>query len=229
MTGRRTILRAGLAAALLLVAPAPAGADDVRARVRAFVAERAGVPASAVEVPRLAAFELPGSPEVKLSVGERERFRGPTAVTVVLHRGGEEIKRGVVTVNVERRERVLVAARALPARTRIGPDDVRVASVDARAVPRGAVHDRTLLVGRQTTRSVAAGTPWRSTLVADVPAVARGETVRMRLGRGPLRIETMGRAREEGAEGDSVRVLNLRSRREVVGIVAEAGVVHVPF
>lgn len=124
---------------------------------------------------------------------------------------------------------VLVAARALRTRTTIRPEDVIGVDVPVGRVPPDAIREPALLVGRRTTRSVAEGTPWREVLVADAPAVERGHPVRLLIARGGLRIEATGRARQDGRVGDTVRVLNETSRREVLGVVAEKGVVLVSF
>ncbi len=59
--------------------------------------------------------------------------------------------------------------------------------------------------------------------------VERGSLVELVLERGALRVRAQGKAREAGHLGESIRVLNRDSRREVVGRVGEDGRVHVAF
>lgn len=218
----------------ILAPPAAAnGTAGLRERIERFVRSRLSPPPLRMEVPSLEAFRLPGIDPDRVEVqldAHAEAFAGTSfPVTVVLRVDGEEVKRGVVTVQVEARARVLVADRALPRGTRVRAEDIRSEWRPRSSLPPGRVDDPKRLVGRRTTRSVPAGAPWRSDLVRDAPAVTRGQVVRLELHHGALRIEATGKARDDGRAGDRVRVLNLDSRREVVGRVGDDGAVHVSF
>ena len=181
-------------------------------------------------MPPLAEFEVEGAEapvEEHLWGSPREDFAGSAPVTVSLVSAGRELKRGSVNVHVRREGRVLVASRSLPVGHVIAAGDLVEQAVDRPAAD--AIRDRSLLIGRQTARSIGRGTVWRETLVKDAPQVTRGELVRIRLHSGALRIDGIARARQDGAAGDRVRVLNVESRRELVGTVTEDGVVHVAF
>lgn len=231
------MLRAALLIALLSpLASAAEGLptpEQTRSRVLAFVAQRSGAPATQIDVPRLEDFRLPedtpGPVELRLSAGSGEDFRGPTPVTLSFRAAGEEIRRGVVTVDVKRTARALVAARGLRSGELVRAEDIQQVSIDARRVPSRPVHSPYDLVGKRTTRFVAAGTPWSDGLVSEPPAVQRGDVVTLRLEHGALRIERRGEAREDGSLGERIRVTSAGSRREIVGVVAGEGLVHVPF
>lgn len=228
----RSLLYITLALTLALLAEVATAAEDsaLAERIRAFVSERARVDRADVIVPPLGDFELARKEpiEVRLSASPREDYQGSTPITVSLVSRGEEIKRGSVSIRVRRHDSVLVAARSLPAHTRIGPEDVRGASLE-RPAPADAIRDPARLVGRQTTRSIAAGTPWREGLVAEAPVVHRGDLVRVLFESNSLRIEGIARAREDGAPGKRIRIQNPDSRRELVGTVGNDGVVHVAY
>jgi len=231
---------AGLAVCIALLAPAFAdpsvaradaapGAAELATRIKSFVSERARVDRDDVILPPLDDFELgdvEAPVEVRLSARPQERYAGLAPVTVSLVSRGRELKRGSVSVRVRRESELLVAARALPARTVIRASDVVSRRVD-RAAPADAVRDASLLVGRQTTRSVAPGATWRHGLVDEVPVIGRGELVETRLQSGGLRIDGVARATADAAAGERVRVMNVETRRELVGTVDADGVVHV--
>lgn len=224
--------RIGSLLILLLVAASAAAADDtaLERRLRSFVSERAGVDRADVLLPPLSDFSLPAGHaqpvEVRLSARPDQDFSGSAPVTVSLVSEGRELKRGSVNVRVRRDHAAFVAARALPARSVIGPGDVIPARVGT-ALPVDAISDPQRIVGRQTTRSIAPGTPWRESLVAAAPVVSRGELVKVQLVSGGLRIDGVARASRDAAPGERIRVLNVESRRELVGVVGEDGVVHV--
>lgn len=232
---RRWVVAAGLVLAVgALASPARSGdTAALRAQIEAFVRARASSPPTRIVVPPLDDFappaDAPERVELRMQVSPRARMSGSVPVTLVQLANGREIRRGTVTVRVETSQRVLVAAHRLPRGTLVRPDDVQARSMPASQVPPGAMDDVEQLVGLRTTRSLAAGSVWRSEFVRAAPRISRGDLVRMRLQHGALSIQTLGKARDEGRIGDRVRVLNLDSRREVVGVVGADGVVHVVF
>lgn len=233
----RTLTRGALAAVVIaagLGPPARAGSDaELRARIAAFVRDRSSSPSARIQIPPLDDFVgatlPPGRAEVRLQVSPRERMTGSVPITLVQLVDGREVRRGAVTVHVETQERVLVAARDLPRGTRVTPSDVARRAISGARVPRGALSDPDGVVGLRTTRRISAGTVWRPELVRDAPAVSRGQLVPLRLERGPLAIQATGKSRDEGRVGDRIRVLNVDSRREVMGVVGADGVVRVVF
>lgn len=211
----------------LVVAPA------LRELLIALVSERAGVDPSQISVPSLNDFRLPAEQAaaavVDLSVHENEDFSGPTPVTIVMKRGDTELKRGVVTVSVRRPRRILVAARRLGRGEVVDAGDLAWREVPEAQAPREAFDDPEQIVGRTAARNISEGQAWRPDLVTDPPLVARGELVRVQIQSGALRIDALGEARSDGHIGQRLRVLNPDSKREIVGILAADGVVHVHF
>jgi len=238
---RRCALHA-LAAALLglaaLAAPAAASADAplparVRAAVEAFVQERAAAGVTSVAVPELSAFDLPGVPPGRVEIGLSTRasgsLEGRVPVTVALSVAGREHKRGVVTARAKREARVWVAVRSLPRGHVVARKDLRRERRDLEEVRGRPVSSLDGLVGLQTSRHVSRDRVLTASLVERPPVVSRGDRVSLRLTSGPLRIEAPGEVREDARAGETVRVLNLSSRREVTGVVDARGVVHVRF
>lgn len=106
--------------------------------------------------------------------------------------------------------------RALPAGAVLTPDDL---SGDGAAIAR--------LAGRQTRRYMPAGAAVHPVDVRKPVVISRNALVRLRFEKGPLSITAEGRALSDGAAGESVRVMALRSKAIVTGVVAEAGIVDV--
>ncbi|MFN3259467.1 MAG: flagellar basal body P-ring formation chaperone FlgA [Pikeienuella sp.] len=113
----------------------------------------------------------------------------------------------------------LVASRAIPARSVIGPEDLRVA---AAAIP-GALSDPAAVEGMETKVTIYEGRPIRAGDLVPAAIVERNQIVRLRFERGPLEIAADGRALDRGAVGERIRVMNLASRVIVTGDVAETG------
>ncbi len=113
----------------------------------------------------------------------------------------------------------LVASRAIPARSVIAPEDLRVA---AAAIP-GALSDPAAVEGMETKVTIYEGRPIRAGDLVPAAIVERNQIVRLRFERGPLLIAADGRALDRGAAGDRIRVMNLASRVIVTGDVSETG------
>jgi flagella basal body P-ring formation protein FlgA len=224
---------------LLAVAASAAPQEALlRQAIERFVLANAPAPPSAVDVPPLADFVVGaeaggGEIEIELSTNPRERFQGRVPVTVALRSGGRELKRGVVTVGVKILRPVLVAARSIRRGERPSARDVRVEPRDLAELEGRPFEDwlgsAEALLGRRARRSLRAGEPIAAAWLESAPLVERGQTVRIELERGALRIEAAGEARAAGREGDWVEVLNRDSRRKLVGRVGPDGAVHVAF
>jgi flagella basal body P-ring formation protein FlgA len=59
--------------------------------------------------------------------------------------------------------------------------------------------------------------------------VPKGSTITVIAQRGHLRIETKGKARESGEKGQLIRVMNLSSKKEVIGEVIGDKQVRIHF
>jgi len=231
----RAALR-GLAVALAcgLAAAGPARAADpeaaLRARVERYIRERAPYPPTSIEVPPLAdfavAWKAPGDVRVILSSG-RQSFLGSVPVTLTVQVEGREVKRGVVTARVAAERPVYRVGRDLDRGAMVHPDDLDREVADVATLPAGAVLEREDIVGMRTTRALSAGQVFVRGHLREPQLVMRGQMVPLRFREGALRIRGVGKARQDGRPGERIRVLNVQSRREVVGVVTPEGEVDV--
>ncbi|MEM6743438.1 MAG: flagellar basal body P-ring formation chaperone FlgA [Pseudomonadota bacterium] len=119
---------------------------------------------------------------------------------------------------------VLVAARSLPARSIVTERDVMLARLPASS---GALSSPEAAVGLETRGAIPAGRPVRSDDLSEPAVVERNERVTLRFRAGALSISTEGLALDRVGVGRRVRVMNLSSRRTVVGVASGPGVVEV--
>lgn len=122
-----------------------------------------------------------------------------------------------IPVAGELRERVAVPVprRPLPAGTLVEAADVETAWLPLAALPEDVVADAQRLVGREALRPLWPGRPVRAADLGTPRLVRRGETLTLVLRRPGLEITAVGRALDDGAAGEVVRVMNLDSRRVV--------------
>lgn len=149
--------------------------------------------------------------------------------TVTDERGSRVTRSTTVAFRVRALREVLVAVRELPRRTVIAPGDLRAERRAASRVPAGAVQDLADVVGKELTRTLAPGEVVTAQALTAPVVVRRGSVVSLVVEGPSFRIVARGVAAEDGARGETIRVVNQASRREVVGRVEDAHTVRVPF
>ena len=151
------------------------------------------------------------------------------AATVTVTVDGREIQTIPLTMRVGRMRQVVVAAAPLAPRMALSAAAVRMESRASTDMPTDALTDVTGIAELEIISPVAAGDVLTSRTVRPRLMVRHGDLVTLMVeGRGFV-ITTQGRAADDARRGESVRVVNGTSRREVLGIADAPGVVRVPL
>lgn len=111
----------------------------------------------------------------------------------------------------------------------VDANDIRVEKMNLARVPSNAIVDAGLVVGLRTNRSIAANSILRSDQVEIPPVIRRGDVVQMIAESSVLRVEAKGIARENGAPGDRIQIMNLRSKKVIHARVVDGQTVEVAF
>jgi flagellar basal body P-ring formation protein FlgA len=117
----------------------------------------------------------------------------------------------------------VVAARTIRATEIFGPGDVSLAEGDTP----GAASEVSMVLGQEARVMLYAGRPVRLDQIGPPALVERNQMVSLIYAAGGLRIVTEARVLDRAAEGEAVRVMNLASRKTVMGIVQPDGSVTV--
>lgn len=123
---------------------------------------------------------------------------------------------------------VVVAAGDLRRGAILTSHDVNLAKLDLTRL-RNPCFNLKDVVGKKLLRSVRLGQPLQHRDVVDPPVVHRGQLVTMVARKGALTITAMGIARQDGAAGAMIHVLNSSSRKEILCKVSAPGKVEVEF
>ncbi|MFQ5533265.1 MAG: flagellar basal body P-ring formation chaperone FlgA [Sphingomonadales bacterium] len=91
------------------------------------------------------------------------------------------------------------------------------------------VTESALLINQAARRTIRPGVPVRSSDVRRPVTVAKGALVTMIVTAPAMTLTTVGRALEDGASGDAIRVLNTVSHTTVQGVVLSPNKVRVPM
>lgn len=121
-----------------------------------------------------------------------------------------------------------VAAQDIAVGTLVTESMLEARSGDLTALPRQAVLDENVAVGRVTTRTLARGSVIQASQLQAPSLIQRNRTVSVEaVGQG-FRVVRQGEALQDGALGDTVRV-RMGNRSILTGVVAGNGVVKVSF
>jgi flagella basal body P-ring formation protein FlgA len=149
--------------------------------------------------------------------------------TVTVRVNNRERHQAVLTFQLARMVSVIVVTRPLEPRRTLAADDFRRERRPAGEVPPDALADLADPADLEVVRPVQAGEVLTPRVIRPRIAVKRGELVTLLLEGDGFRITTQGQASEDARRGDAVRVLNISSKREVLGWVEGGGVVRVPY
>jgi flagella basal body P-ring formation protein FlgA len=169
--------------------------------------------------------------DVELDVRLQEGPPGSAflAAQVTVRVNGRDHQTIPLTFRAGRYQRVVVAARQLEPRAVLGATDFRTESRPSTELPPDALEAMEDPADLEALRPIRAGEVVTARMVRPKVLVRRGEIVTLLLEGQGFRITTQGRAAEDARRGDSVRVVNVTSKREVLGTVESAGLVRVPF
>lgn len=121
-----------------------------------------------------------------------------------------------------------VPARELNRDEVIAKSDVSWVKLAADRLDPNVITDIGELVGRAPRRHLRAGEPVRTGDVRAPVLINRGSLVMMIYQTPYMTISLRGKATQDGAKGDTIRVLNVQSKREIDAVVASADTVVVP-
>jgi flagellar basal body P-ring formation protein FlgA len=151
---------------------------------------------------------------------------GSLAVRVLVD--GREEARVPISFRLQRMSPVVVASRDLPVGHLVTVDDVR--TEERAAVPgRPVMSDLSLAVGQQVSVPIVSGSAIAPRMLRLPVLVKRGERIRLVCRAPGFVISAMGEALQDGAAGQTIRIRNLGSLREVTALVESDQTAQVPF
>jgi len=136
-------------------------------------------------------------------------------------RGPRVVRSTTVGFRVAAPQDVVVAVRELPRGSVITAEDVRLERQPSARVPRHALTRPAEAIGKEVVRPLAPAEVVTAASTATVRAIRRGATVNLVLEGPGFRIIARGIASEDGSVGQTIRVVNQSSRRELVGKVVD--------
>lgn len=176
-------------------------------------------------------FDLPTDVENSVSVSAinfdpaSNRF---AAILVAPADGPPVVQRNVFGTVYEMAQ-VPVPKRLISAGDIISADDLEWQPVHLARLSGNSLTDAEQLVGRMARRPLKAGQILRQTDVAVSPVIHKNDLIRLVVQTGQMTLSVQGKALQDAAMGQAIRVVNVNSNRQLSGTVVDAGTVTVGY
>jgi len=132
-----------------------------------------------------------------------------------------------VPVTVTVYKDVIVTAKSLSRGELLMESDFKRVKYDMSKLPTGYIEDPANGVGMELKRRLSTGVPLTTTMLRKPIIIKRGQQVSILASAGGLEVRMSGKALAHGAVGDRIRVLNVKSKKKLEGIVTPSGDIKV--
>lgn len=173
-------------------------------------------------------FKVPAGQIEYQVIPARPAVIGSTRVTLLTRVDGQMADNRSIRVELEALAEILIAADNLRRGEVISPDKVSVVQQDISRL-KNPLFDGEEIYGKRLKRSLRLGQPLLRKQVEFPPLIKRGDRVVIQAQRGGLMLTAAGEAKEDGRTDETIRVINLGSRKVVLCRVVEASLVKVEF
>jgi flagella basal body P-ring formation protein FlgA len=170
-----------------------------------------------------------GPVEYEVTLPGRPMRPGSTSFTLTIQVAGKVAKQLRGTATVAMAQEVVSLVRPVAQGAIITPDAVSRTQIQVTQPLRQVLTQPEDIIGKRARRSLAGHTPLSPQDVTTVAVVHRGDMVRIVLESPLLKVSTPGEALEAGKPGDTIRVKNTSSRREVRAQVIDKQTVRIPL
>ena len=137
------------------------------------------------------------------------------------------IKRQIVNGKIERIIKIPVLSTTLQNGDVIRKADISWLSLPSYKIQQNYILSEDQLIGLTPRRMAVAGEPLRFSQIIEPLMVSRGDKVTITYSDGSIQLVSEGKALQNGARGDTVRVANYSSNRTIDAVVIASGNVSV--
>lgn len=154
---------------------------------------------------------------------------GNAPVSLTLMAEGKNIQEVRFNARLEIHSEVVVSKNYLPRLHVLETRDVQLAKKNVALLPPDVVTDLSEVLGKRMTLSLNQQEVLRKSMLEVPPLVKKGDRVTLLAEKEFFRITAVGEVKEDGREGEQVRVMNVSSRKEVHGRVLDSQTVQIDF
>lgn len=160
-----------------------------------------------------------------------QAMMSPTQLGLTLYVTVDNVEEARIRVSgqVDLVVKAVVADRHLEKDHVLEPGDLRLARINLSHLPEGSMTDLKQAEGMSLRRRMTPGQPILSRDLSKVDVVNRGEMVTILAISGSLKVTSSGVARQSGAVGETITVVNSRSQKSILATVIAPNTVQVHF
>ncbi len=207
--------------------------QEVREAVLAFLAARTSGMGWEVRLRKMtisAELKLPaGKMEYEVAAPQQWGGWGTVSISVLARQHDEVVRNIPVRIEVEALADMVVALHQIDHGEIVTAADVVLQKREITQNSHLAARTIDDVIGKRTRTTLRSNQPVRADQVEKVPLVKTGQMVTIVAENEVLKISVSGKARSAGAEGDTIRVQNLTSLKEIPARVISATTVQVAF
>lgn len=206
------------------------GAEDITAVIKKDLEARGVTGKFTVSLSNVApSISLPANVETTVEIVQMNYTAGRDVFSAVLAApsAANPVKTLSISGLIEKTTQIPVLKSSISAGDIIGSSDIEWVDVATRHMVNDTVIDADKLIGKTPARMVEQGIPVRARDVVSPQLVARGDEVLLQFNQGGLQLSVRGKAMQNGAEGEFIRVMNLSSNQSLRGEVTGNKVVSV--
>lgn len=170
-----------------------------------------------------------GQVSYKVTAADNQPLKGKCSIAVEFSVNGSDQKRIWAIATIEALGPVVVTRKPLGRYKPIEEDDIELKTMDLSDLPDDVITDPEVILGKRTTRAIAAQVPLRADTVELPPLVKRGDLVVIIAESRGLKITTRGQVKKKGRLGEQIPVVNLDSNKVIYARVLDANTVKVDF
>ena len=174
-------------------------------------------------------FVPPGPVQYEVTVPGRSLLRGSTPFTLTIQVAGKVEKQLHGTATIVVAQEVVSLVRPVAQGELITADAVSRTQVQVMQPLHQVATQPEDVIGKHARRSLAGNTPLSTQDVTTVHVVHRGDMVNIVLESPLIKVSTTGEVLEAGKPGDTIRVKNTSSNREVRAQVIDKQTVRIPL
>jgi flagella basal body P-ring formation protein FlgA len=154
---------------------------------------------------------------------------GRAALALIIRVNDHLEKNVPLNVEVEALSEIVVTTRALERGEIVEKSDVTLQKRDMATVSTRVARNVSEAVGKRVKVGMRANSPIRGDSLEKPPIIKSGQMVTIVAENAAFRVTATGRAKGNGAEGDTVMVQNMNAQKDVAAVVVDAGTVRVEF
>lgn len=208
-------------------------AASINDAVRAFILRNAPWQADQLKIEKMTFDDEvtvpPGKVSFLVTAPKHTDWLGPVPFLVQIRVDGKLVRKVTAPATLDVWSDVVVSAKPLGKFQPIEADDIAVQRMNLSKAPSNAIMRSEQVIGRRASRNIAPNCILRTDMVEMPPVVKRGDVVQIIAETSLLKIAAKGMAKQDGAVGDRIRVINLRSKRVIYAQVMDEQTVGVEF